>query len=140
MSRLSLSLRKKTRKKMMTTSVWNILSLTMMKIKKTKMLLEQQLLLKYQQKKSEAGDNTSIHSRGKPRSRKRREENSKEVLERDEEDMESQNSDENDEQMDAVGSRKTNYICFKPLMYYNKHLDRYYYFRYLNLTSLIIDC
>ena len=44
--------------------------------------------------------------------------------------MESPNSYDTDEQMYAVGSRKTNYICFKPLMYYNKHLDRYYYFRY----------
>ena len=51
--------------------------------------------------------------------------------ERDEEDMEPQNSDDtDDEQMDDVGSRKTKYICFKPLMYYNKHIERYYYFRY----------
>ena len=32
--------------------------------------------------------------------------------------------------MDTTGRRRTNYICFKPLMYYNRHLDRYYYFRY----------
>ena len=44
--------------------------------------------------------------------------------------MESQNSDDTDEPMDTTGGRRTNYICFKPLMYYNRHLDRYYYFRY----------
>ena len=44
--------------------------------------------------------------------------------------MESQNSDDTDEPMDTTGRRRTNYICFKPLMYYNRHLDRYYYFRY----------
>ena len=43
--------------------------------------------------------------------------------------MESQNSDDTDVQMDTK-RRRTNYICFKPLMYYNRHLDRYYYFRY----------
>ena len=48
--------------------------------------------------------------------------------ERDEQDMESDNSD--DVHMGAVRSKKTSYICFKLLIYYNKHLDRYYYFRY----------
>ena len=50
--------------------------------------------------------------------------------ERDEEDMESENSDDDDVHMGAVRSKKTSYVCFKPLKYYNKHLDRYYYFRY----------
>ena len=34
------------------------------------------------------------------------------------------------DEMKTIGRRRTNYICFKPLMYYNRHLDRYYYFRY----------
>ena len=98
------------------------------------MLLEQQLLLKYQlmrtAKKSEPGDNTSIHSRENEEAEKKEKKSQKKSPERDEEDMESQNSDDTDVQMDAARSRKTNYICFKPLMYYNRHLDRYYYFRY----------
>ena len=53
--------------KMITILVWNLWTLRMMRRKKTKMLLEQQLLLKYQlmrqAKKFESGDNTSIHSR-----------------------------------------------------------------------------
>ena len=44
--------------------------------------------------------------------------------------MESENSDDDDVHMGAVRSKKTSYICFSPLMYYNRHLDRYYYFRY----------
>ena len=44
--------------------------------------------------------------------------------------MESNNSDDTDEHVNTIGRRRTNYICFKPLMYYNRHLDRYYYFRY----------
>ena len=50
--------------------------------------------------------------------------------ERNEEDMESENSDDTDVHMGAVRSKRTSYICFKPLMYYNRYLDRYYYFRY----------
>ena len=65
-------------------------------------------------KKTESGDNTSIHSREK---------------EKDEEDMESQNSDDTGVQEDRT-RRRNNFICFKPLMYYDRHLDRYYYFRY----------
>ena len=82
-------------------------------------------------KKSEPGDTTSIHSRENEEAEKKEMKSQKKSPERDEEDMESQNSDDTDEQMDDVGSRKTKYICFKPLMYYNKHIwDRYYYFRY----------
>ena len=76
-----------------------------------------------QQKKSETGDNASIHSREEEKK------SEKKSPERDEEDMESQNSDDTDVQIDTKRGR-TNYICFKPLMYYNRHLDRYYYFRY----------
>ena len=41
--------------------------------------------------------------------------------------MDSENSDDMEDHMGAVRSKKTSYICFKPLMYYNRHLDRYYY-------------
>ena len=71
-------------------------------------------------KKSEPGDNTSIHSMEHEEAEKKEMKSQKKSPERDEEDMESQNSDDTDEQMDDVGSRKTKYICFKPLMYYNK--------------------
>ena len=81
-------------------------------------------------KKSESGDNTSIHSREDEEAEKKDKMSQKKSPEGDEEDMESQNSDDTDEQMDTSRSRRTNYICFKPLMYYNRHLDRYYYFRY----------
>ena len=79
-------------------------------------------------KKSESGDNTSIHSREKEEEEEEKK-SEKKSPERDEEDMESQNSDDTDVQVDTK-RRRTNYICFKPLMYYNRHLDRYYYFRY----------
>ena len=81
-------------------------------------------------KKSEPGDNTSIHSRENEEDVKKEIKPQKKSPERDEEDMESQNTDDTDDQMDDVGSRKTKYICFKPLKYYNRHIDRYYYFRY----------
>ena len=50
--------------------------------------------------------------------------------ERDEEVMDSEDSDDNQNIMCHMISRRENYVCFKPLMYYNKHLDRYYYYRY----------
>ena len=81
-------------------------------------------------KKSEPGDNTSIHSREDEEAERKEKKSQKKSPDSDEEDMESQNSDDTDEQMDTSRSRRTNYICFKPLMYYNRHLDRYYYFRY----------
>ena len=74
-------------------------------------------------KKTESGDNTSIHCR------EEKEEEEKKSPERDEEDMESQNSDDTGVQEDTT-RRRNNFICFKPLMYYNRHLDRYYYFMY----------
>ena len=60
-------------------------------------------------------------------------------------DMESEeDSDDNDVHMGAVRSKKTSYICFKHLMYYNRHLDRYYYFRYYmfdhRLLTMGHDC
>ena len=45
-------------------------------------------------KKSEAGDNTSIHSRENQEAGREEKKTQKKSLERDEEDMESQNSDE----------------------------------------------
>ena len=44
--------------------------------------------------------------------------------------MDSEVSDDNQSIMCAVMSKRANYVCFKPLMYYNKHLDRYYYYKY----------
>ena len=85
--------------------------------------------------KSQNEDKKSIHSRENDSSdeeeeEKKKKKSQKKSLNNDEEDMESQNSDDTDEPMDTTGRRRTNYICFKPLMYYNRHLDRYYYFRY----------
>ena len=50
--------------------------------------------------------------------------------EEEEEFMDSEDSDDNQSIMCAVMSKRANYVCFKPLMYYNKHLDRNYYYRY----------
>ena len=72
------------------------------------------------------GDATSIHSREDEEDRNSK----KKSPERDEVHMESEDSDDNDVHMGAVRSKKTSYVCFKPLMYYNRHLDRHYYFRY----------
>ena len=81
-------------------------------------------------KESGPGDTTSIHSRENEEAEKEEKKSQKKSPERDEEDMESENSDDTDVHMGAVRSKRTSYICFKPLMYYNRHLDRYYYFRY----------
>ena len=81
-------------------------------------------------KKAETEDNTSIHSREDEQVKRKKKKSQKKSPDSDEEDMESQDSDDTDEQMDTSRNRRTNYICFKPLMYYNRHLDRYYYFRY----------
>ena len=79
-------------------------------------------------------DKTSIHSREDNRAEKKekksQKKSKKKSLESDEEDMESLNSDDTDEDMTTIGRRRANYICFKPLMYYNRHLDMYYYFKY----------
>ena len=44
--------------------------------------------------------------------------------------MDSDNSDGTDAQIYAKRTKRTSYICFKPLMYYNRHLEKYYYFNY----------
>ena len=82
------------------------------------------------------GDTKSIHSRENEETKKKEKKSQKKSSERDEEDMESENSDDTDAQMDAVSNKKTSYICFKPLMYYNKHLDRHYYFRYFKTLQV----
>ena len=43
--------------------------------------------------------------------------------------MESEDSDAIDD-MDTVRSKRTSYVCFKPLMYCNRHQDMSYYYRY----------
>ena len=74
------------------------------------------------------GDASSIHSRDadqNPQIQK--------SPEREEENMDSEDfEDPDDDQsiMCAILNRRPNYVCFKPLMYYNKQLDRYYYYRY----------
>ena len=132
----------KTMKKMMTTSVWNLMIL-MKKTKKTtpivrriQMFLEQlflkskHLLLVTHQRNLDL-DMLHQYTPGKKKKKEKEEKNSqKKSHEREEEDMESENSDDNDVHMGAVRSKKTSYICFKLLMYYNRHLDRYYYYRY----------
>ena len=91
-----------------------------------------------QDRNQQSGENLSIHSRENEEEEKKengneeeeqKKESQKKSIEDDEEDMESNSSDDTDE-MKTIGRRRTNYICFKPLMYYNRHLDRYYYFRY----------
>ena len=47
-----------------------------------------------------------------------------------EEVMDSEDSDEKQSIMCAVISKRSNYVCFKPLMYYNRQLDRNYYYKY----------
>ena len=47
----------------------------------------------------------------------------------DEADMDSDDSTDDSENVTGK-RRRTNYICFKPLMYYNRQLDMHYYFRY----------
>ena len=66
--------------------------------------------------------------------------------EREEEVMDSEDS-EHQGIMCAVMSKRANYVCFKPLMYYNKNLDQYYYYRYFNpytfdhrLLTMGYDC
>ena len=44
--------------------------------------------------------------------------------------MESDHSDDDEINLGTMRSKRTSYVCFKPLMYYNRHLDRYYYFKY----------
>ena len=76
-------------------------------------------------KKTESEDQTSIHSREKEKNDEERKSKKKSL----DEDMESQDSDDTDVQQDTT-RRRNNFICFKPLMYYNRQLDRYYYFKY----------
>ena len=79
-------------------------------------------------KKTESEDQTSIHSREKEKIEEEKK-SKKKSLDRNDEDMESQDSDDTDVQEDT-SRRRNNFICFKPLMYYNRQLDRYYYFKY----------
>ena len=92
-----------------------------------------------QVQKSKSGEKLSIHSResneGEKGNENEEEDKHKKKIQKkstddDEEDMESNNSDDTDEPMETIRRRRTNYICFKHLMYYNRQLDMYYYFRY----------
>ena len=76
-------------------------------------------------KESGPGDASSIHSRNTNKISQK-----EKTPEREEEVMNSEDSDNNQSIMCAVMSKRANYVCFKPLTYYNKYLDRYYYYRY----------
>ena len=79
-------------------------------------------------KESGPGDASSIHSRDADQNSQM-----EKTPEREEEVMDSEDSenpDDNQSIMCAMISRRASYVCFKPLMYYNKHLDRYYYYSY----------
>ena len=144
MSKQNLSLMMKTRQKMMTTSVWNLLKLikktkkTIPILKRIQMFLEQLLLkskhllmdLMKHQRILDLEMPQSIHSREEGEEEKEEKNSQKKSPEREEEDMDSENSDDNEVNMGTMRSKRTSYVCFKNLMYYNRYLDRYYYFRY----------
>ena len=75
-------------------------------------------------KESGPGDTSSLHSRDQylPKTQKKTPDDEEEV-------MNSEDFDDNQSIMCAVVSKRSNYVCFKPLMYYNKQLDRNYYYR-----------
>ena len=84
------------------------------------------------------GDATSIHSREKvekedkedDEEEKDKKKSQQKSPDREEEDMESDHSDDDEINLGTMRSKRTSYVSFKPLMYYNRHLDRYYYFKY----------
>ena len=75
-------------------------------------------------KESGPGNALSIHS-----SEEERNSQKAKTPEREEEGMDSEDSNDNQSIMCALMSKRANYVCFKPLMYY-KCLDGYYYYRY----------
>ena len=94
-------------------------------------------------KESGPGDTSSLHSRDQGHSKTQ-----KQKTPDDEGDvMDSEDSDNNQSIMCAVMSKRSNYVCFKPLMYYNEQLDRNYYFKYFKpytfdhrLLTMGYDC
>ena len=94
-------------------------------------------------KESGPGNTSSVHSRDADENSQK-----EKTPEREEEEvMDSEDSDDNQSIMCAVMNRRENYVCFKPLKYYNKHLDRYYYYRYFKpytfdhrLLTMGYDC
>ena len=76
-------------------------------------------------KESGPGNTSSIHSRDANQNSQKQK-----APDEEEEVMDSEDSDDNQSIMCAVMNKRANYVCFKPLMYYNKHLDRNYYYRY----------
>ena len=87
-------------------------------------------------KESGPGEALSIHSREEEEMNSPK----KKSPDREEEDMDSDNSDDIEDHMGTVRSKRTSYVCFKPLMYYNRHLDRYYYYRYFKPYIFAIGC
>ena len=58
-----------------------------------------------------------------------------------------QKTDDNQSIMYALMSKRSNYVCFKPLIYYNKQLDRNYYYKFFKpytfhhrLLTMDYDC
>ena len=95
-------------------------------------------------KHSEPGDTTSIHSRENENDAK---EDEKKSPDSDEEGMESDDSIDLDTHVNTEKRTRTSFFCFKPLMYYNRHLDMYYYFKYFKpymfdhrLLTMGYDC
>ena len=93
-------------------------------------------------KESGPGDTSSIHSRDADQNSQKQK-----TPDEEEEVMDSEDSDDNQSIMCAVMSKRANYVCFKPLMYYNKQLDRNYYYRYFKpytfdhrLLTMGYDC
>ena len=75
---------------------------------------------------AEPEEASSIHSREEEEQNT----NKKKTPTREEEDMQSEISEDIEDNMDSVRSKIASYVCFKPLMYYNRHQDIYYYYRY----------
>ena len=77
-------------------------------------------------KESGPGDTSSLHFRDHDQNSQKQK-----TPDEEEEVMDSEDSDDdNQSSMCAVMSKRANYVCFKPLMYYNKQLDRNYFYRY----------
>ena len=94
-------------------------------------------------KESGPGETSSLHSRDQDHSKTQEQK----TPDDEEEVMDSEDSDDNQSIMCAVMSKRSNYVCFNPLMYYNKQLDRNYYYRYFKpytfdhrLLTMGYDC
>ena len=94
-------------------------------------------------KESGPGDTSSLHSSENEQNSQKKTHDREEVMDSDDPD------DTADDQsiMCAVVRKRANYVCFKPLIYYNKHLDMNYYYKYFKpytfghrLLNMGYDC